>query len=283
MVAESDRALAGGLASVERGGHRRGARLSVRDGWRRGDCLTGCLVVLGVLAILGVIAGIWLANNWRDLAADVLTPPLIEAIERSDMTEEDKVRVVAQVEALAQEFREKKISLEEMGRVIEEIAESPVLPLAAVMFVETQYIRESGLSEEEKADARMQISRFARGVFEEKIEEDRIRHVVEPISEPGATGDDFDIRPPDRVSDDDLRAMIERAREEADAAEIPEEEFRVDIPGELERAIEKALGRRLDATPRDTLPPEEPGEPADPADPGEGEQPPGETPPPSGG
>lgn len=275
MVAESS--LVRGAASVRPLGVRRNTRLSLREGWRRGDCLTGCLVVLGVLAILGVIAGIWLANNWRDLAAEVLTPPLIEAIERSDMTEEDKVRVIAQVEALSQEFRDKKISLEEMGRVIEEIAESPVLPVAAVMFVEEQYIRRSGLSEEEKADARLQIGRLARGVFEEKIDEERIRYVVEPISEPGSTGDDFEIRPPDRVSDDDLRRMIERAREEADAAEIPDEAFLVDIPGELERAIEKALGRRLEVTPRETTPPpEEPVEPADPADPGE-------TPPPSGG
>lgn len=275
MVAESS--LVRGAASVRPLGVRRNTRLSLREGWRRGDCLTGCLVVLGVLAILGVIAGIWLANNWRDLAAEVLTPPLIEAIERSDMTEEDKARVIAQVEALSQEFRDKKISLEEMGRVIEEIAESPVLPVAAVMFVEEQYIRRSGLSEEEKADARLQIGRLARGVFEEKIDEERIRYVVEPISEPGSTGDDFEIRPPDRVSDDDLRRMIERAREEADAAEIPDEAFLVDIPGELERAIEKALGRRLEVTPRETTPPpEEPVEPADPADPGE-------TPPPSGG
>ena len=281
MVAESGRRLAGGLERAGRkgcaDGTRLGSRLSVRRGWRRGDCLTGCLVVLGVLAILGVIGGIWLANNWRDLAADVLTPPLVEAIERSDMTEEDKIRVIAQVEALAQEFRDKKISLEEMGRVLEKIAESPVLPLAAVMFVEDQYIRRSGLSEEEKADARLQIGRRARGVFEEKIDEERIRYVVEPISEPGATGDDFDIRPPDRVSDDDLRAMIERAREEADAAEIPDETFEVDIPGELERAIEKALGRKLDVQPRETPPPAAPDEP------GDGEQPTGETPPPSGG
>lgn len=264
MVAESR--LAGGL---DRAGRRQ------LDGrFRRGDCLTGCLIVLGVLVILGVVGGIWLANNWRDVAADMIAPPLVEAIERSDMTEDDKTRVIAQVEAVAQEFRDKKISLEEMGRLIEEIGESPVLPVAAVMLVEEQYIRRSGLSEEEKADARLQIGRLARGVFEEKIDEDRLRHVVEPISEPGEDPDDFEIRPPDRVTDDDLRRMIERAREEADEAEIPDEAFEVDIPGELERAIEKALGRKLDTGGRPESP-DEPGavdpdtEEPETADPGE--------------
>lgn len=248
---------------------------------RRGSFLTGCLIVVAVLVIIAVIAGLWIRANYRGVLANVTVKSVEAALNDSELSDEQKAEILAEVEVLTTDYKEKRISNEEMVEVLKEITESPLLPLGAVYAVDQGYVQPSTLTTDEKADAKLQLQRVARGFYEEKISQDQLEDILEPISKRQAADADpgefeIELQEPEDVSVEELRQFVERSRSAADEAEIPNEPYEIDIAAELRKAIDRALGRELrdpELPPGDEAGDAEPGdpEPADPepADPGE--------------
>jgi hypothetical protein len=242
---------------------------------RRGSFLTGCLIVLAVLVIIAVIAGLWIRANYRGVLANVTIKTVQAALDDSELSDEQKAAIMAEVETLAIDYKEKRISNEEMLEVGKELTESPLLPLGAVYAVDRGYVQSSEMPAEEKADARLQLQRAARGFYEKSITQDQLEDILEPISKRGAGDDagdfDIDLQEPEDVSIDELRQFVERARSAADAADIPSEPYQIDIAAELRKAIDRALGREPRDEPLPLAPEPEPApEPETPVDDPEG-------------
>lgn len=212
-------------------------------GSRRGGVLQGCLIVLGIVLLLAIAAGVVVAMNWRTWSADGLAVGVRKAVEETTLPEDQKLGITRQVDALAQDFKDGKVTLEQMARVFEQIAESPLLPLGAVLVAEEAYIKPSAMTPEQKAEAGLHISRFARGVAEKRIEREKIDVVLAPISKRGAQQGDYELQEPQNVSVPELELMVAEAKKFADEANIPLERFQVDIAAELSKAIDQALGR----------------------------------------
>lgn len=235
---------------------------------RRGSFLTGCLIVLAVLVIIAVVAGLWLRANYRGLVANWATQGVQAVVDDSELSDDQKSQIMAEVETLATDYKENRISNQEMLEVFQEIAESPLLPLGAVYAVDRGYVQPSELTTEEKGDARLQLQRVARGFYEEKISQEELEDVLEPISKrqpADADPSDFniDLQEPENVTVEELRQFVERARAAADEAEVPNEPYEIDIAAELRKAIDRALGRSPEALP----PAPESPEPAAPTEP----------------
>lgn len=236
---------------------------------RRGSFLTGCLIVLAVLVIIAVIAGLWVRANYRGVLASAGVKMVDAALDKSELDEEQKSAIRAEVETLAVDYKEKRISNEQMLEVMQAIANSPLLPLGAVYAVDKGYVQPSEMTPEEKADARVQLQRVARGFYEEKISQSELEDILQPISkrqsadaDPGEF--DVELQEPEDVSVEELRQFVERARAAADEAAIPDEAYQIDIAAELRKAIDKALGREPARASTPAL-----EQPADPAAPGE--------------
>ncbi len=73
-------------------------------------CLIGCLGVLAIMIVLGVIAGIWVARNWRGLFATVGSQAINQGVDSSDLPPQEKVEIKAQVERVAKAFGAGQIS-----------------------------------------------------------------------------------------------------------------------------------------------------------------------------
>jgi hypothetical protein len=218
-----------------------------RSGARRGSFLTGCLIVLAVLIIIAVIAGLWIRANYRGVLANVTIRTVEAALDESELDDQQRAAILAEVELLATDYKEKRITNEQMLEVMQEISESPLIPLGAVYAVDKGYVQPSAMPEEEKADARLQLQRVARGFYEKSISQEQLEDILEPISKrrTEADPDDFDLQEPEDVSIEELRQFVERARTAADEAGIPSEPFQIDIAAELRKAIDRALGREL--------------------------------------
>ena len=214
---------------------------------RRGSFLTGCLIVLAVLVILAVVAGLWIRANYRGVLANVSVQMVEAALDESELDDQQKAAVLAEVEALATDYKEKRISNEQMLEVMEEITESPLLPLGAVYAVDKGYVQPSAMTDEEKADARLQLQRVARGFYEGSIDQGQLEDILEPISKRQQEADsgefDIELQEPEDVSVEELRQFVERARTAADDAGVLDEPFQIDIAAELRKAIDRALGR----------------------------------------
>ncbi|MBC7821658.1 MAG: hypothetical protein IAG10_32630 [Planctomycetaceae bacterium] len=198
----------------------------------------GCGCALGCLLLVVVGIGVWVAMNWKTLSADFTKKVAADAVAQSSLAPEDKVRVLNRINQLADDFKDDKVSLEQLGKVMEEIAKSPLLPLGLLMVADEKYLKPSGLSDDDKEAGRRTLQRFARGAFEKSIADGDVKEVMKLLTDRQADGSE---KLKERLTDAELEAFLAKAKEKADAADVPDEAFEVNIADELEKAIDKVL------------------------------------------
>ncbi|MDF1809600.1 MAG: hypothetical protein P1U42_07890 [Phycisphaerales bacterium] len=223
---------------------------------RQGNILVGCLVAFGIFLVIAIIATVFVARSWRGWVSGGLTQGLTLALEEAKIDESERLEILAHLDTLMVKFETKEVTLKELGTVVEKIVESPILPAAMVMSADQLYFDQSDLSEEEKAQARIELSRFSTGLVDKSIHPDALTEVLSPIST--NTPDDNDIvlnlqvgangqstvnalRSADEVSADDLRELVSIAKAKADEVEITQTPEQIDLSNEIAIAIAKAL------------------------------------------
>lgn len=249
---------------------------------RRGNWLIGCGIALAVVLLLLIGAGVFIAVKWRDFAASGMSSGMTQLIAEMPIDDAEKAETQLVVDDFIERFRTGAISLEQLGRVIEQVAESPVLPAGVAMGVGNAYFKDSGLSEEEKVDGRLQLTRLAYGLADETVDTNELRVILAPLrADPGDTeviqfdlqGQNIRMKVPQNTTDEELREFIEAARASADSNGLPETPPPFDLSGELDAAIKRALDGRADTVeddgivPAPAVPPGEPGEPDETPDP----------------
>jgi hypothetical protein len=207
---------------------------------------TGSKVAIGcgvafVLAVMCVGYGIWYAiQQGKTLLTDIGRNVAVQAIEDSPLTDEEKAGVVEQIDRVADAYKAGDIDTEQMGMVFTQLLESPVLVAGIVIAAEQQYVVPSGLNAEEKAQAKLDLQRFARGVFEESISPQDIEAAMAKIEDTDPTTGETTLK--GNLTDEELRAFLADLRAAADAANIPNEPFEVDLVGELKKIVDGVLG-----------------------------------------
>ena len=94
------------------------------------------------------------------------------------------------------------------------------------------------MSDDEKAQGRQALKRFARGMIDGKIDQKGIDAVMSHVADRQPDGK-WRLRP--QVSDADLRAALSEAKSRADEAGIADEPENVDPSDEFKRIIDDAL------------------------------------------
>lgn len=221
--------------------------------WR--SCLVGCLIALVVLVVVGVIAGFWIKNNWRDWATSFGSDALKQGIEQSDLDPQEKIEINVQVDRVAKDFREGRLSDAQMQKIIKKLFDSPLMTSLMASAAEKKYVDGSGLSDEEKVEARQTLRRFFRGSIDGKIDQDAVDAAMGHVAD-RQPDQSWKLR--DKVTDLELRAFLEKAKSEADEVAIPEVPEDIDPSDELKRIIDEATGAadKADA-------PDQAGEPDD--------------------
>lgn len=202
-------------------------------------CLWGCLGALVVMAILCGGGAIWSYYYLPGIMAGQAGQLIAQVIDESDLPAEDKTQVKAQVTRVVDAFRSGQINFEKLGEVVKQLMESPVMGSMMLYAVEEKYIKPSGLSEEEKQQARLTLQRVLRGVVEEKIDTEELEPALSSVMEDGPN-DQKKLK--EKVTDEELRTFIAELKKFADEAEIPDEPYQVRIGEEVKKAVDKALG-----------------------------------------
>ena len=139
-------------------------------------CLIGCLVMAVIVFVIGAAAIFWVMRNARGWAADFTSQVVEQGIDASQLPAEEKAEIKVQVKRVADAFRSGEMSGEQLGMIMQKIAESPLLPSLMVAAIDTAYIQKSGLTDEEKTAANETLQRFLRGMMEEKINQAETVH-----------------------------------------------------------------------------------------------------------
>jgi len=205
---------------------------------RSSGCLKGCLIASVVVLLLVMIAGIWIARNWRDWITNVSTEAIERGMEKSGLPEQEQREVMDELNRIFRAFQEKRVSEKQLERFLSELARSPLMTSFFVSAVRTRYLDDSGLSEEERREGERNLGRFVKGVLEGKIQQEAIDRAFATVADKQPDGD-WQLR--EQVSDEQLKKLFSIARVEADGAEIPEEVEEVDPSDEIGRIVDEAL------------------------------------------
>jgi hypothetical protein len=201
-------------------------------------CLWGCLIAFVVVVVLAVLIAVIVARNWREWTASLSTQVIQQAIEATDLPEAEQTEVMEQVHRVTDAFRENQLSMEQVQRIMLQLQESPLIPSFVVSAIDEKYLNGSGLSDEEKTEARNTLNRFVQGMIQQKIAEADVNEVMAHVADRQPDGS-WQLR--EQVTDDQLRTMLEAAKAKADAAGIDEQVEEIDPSDELRRIIDQAM------------------------------------------
>jgi len=205
---------------------------------------TALLVGLISFFLIFVAVGVYAVNNYNVWIAHGITAGMNAVINGSAIPEQEKAEVTQIVSRLKDGYLAEEITMAELGLVLEAIGACPALTIGLVVQFEQSYVEPSGLNSDEKMAARLHLNRLARGLADGRIDWSVIEEILDPISDPGADGNQK-LRSPDLVSDTEILEVLVTAKEIADEAEISEEMIEIDISDEFLKSVEEALGRSL--------------------------------------
>ena len=131
-------------------------------------CLIGCLIIFVFIIVIVVLATIWVTHHWRGLASDFGSAAIKQVIDTSELPPQQRQAIGEQVDRVAEAFRSGRLSMDQMGSIMEKLAKSPLMTSLIVNAAGKKYLARSGLSDAEKAAGRDTIRRFAAGAIEKK-------------------------------------------------------------------------------------------------------------------
>ena len=259
---------------------RRDQSISMRTS-RPGEIWMGCLVVLGIIIAALVFGGWYASQNWRGWVAPPIRQAMTDGLAQASLPDEQRVALETEINGLIDSFEQGNLSFQEIGLIAQEFVESPLLPAAIVMGFDKSYYAPSTLSEEEKLEARKQMSRFIHGLTNEQIPQTKVDDTVAPISDPAGevvidTGTvKLSLKSPQRVTPEELREVTTLMKAAADEALIEDALIEINVAQEFTEMVDRALGRTPAVLPPavDPAAPERvpglpaPADPAEPADP----------------
>ncbi len=216
----------GGLVAVNRRG-------------RGGGVLTGCLWILGILAALAVAAGLFVYFQWRSWTGDGARKVADEVLAQADLPDIDKARIRQKVERVIDDFEAERIGAAELERLGATFARGPLLPLTLQRTARETYLKVQGLDADERVAGERALERWARGLAEGRIPYDAGWRVFEPVSTRGADGKTR-LKTAAEVRVGEVRTLLKGALDAANAAQIPDEPWRVDVAQVVIDTIEKA-------------------------------------------
>jgi hypothetical protein len=215
---------------------------------RPGSLLTGCLVVIVVILLALIAGGIYVALHWKGWTADLTLTAATAIVQESGLPQDQRDQILAEVRKLGNDFKDGKITTDQLAGVGEAILHSPLIHLAAVQAARTKYIDTSDMTPEEKAAAVRSLQRFARGIYEKSIvpAEEQVTDAIKPIVRL-KPGNKWEFK--EHPTRQEIDQFVANCKARADEAKVPDEPFDLKIADELKKAIDQALGRNAEPTP----------------------------------
>lgn len=201
--------------------------------------LGGCLAVVLIAAALCFLGAGWFFFYGKNYFADSARDTLVKVIEESAISAEEQAEMIAQIDRLTDGFKGGEVGYGAMAQIFTELAASPVMAVLAVVALETNYVLPSGLTGEEKAEAHITMERVARGLVEDLISEEDLDPVLDVVTKDPEAEEGRILK--ERLSDDELREFLARAKRLADDAGVPDEPLEVNLAKALRDAVDRAL------------------------------------------
>jgi hypothetical protein len=203
-------------------------------------CFAGCFITLLILAVVVAVGAWWVSQHWRGVASALSSEAVKQAINATELPQREKNQISLEIDRLAVDFREGRLTANQLRAIFENIKQSPLMTTLGASVIERKYIAASGLDDAAKANGVQTLRRFLRGLVERRLDDDLINEAMQHVADRGADGD-WRLR--DQVTDEQLARFFAAAKAAADEAQIPPEAEEFDPSDEFRRIIDEAMQR----------------------------------------
>jgi hypothetical protein len=206
-------------------------------------CLIGCLVVLGFLVLLTILGVVFGLRNWKGLAVGGVAMGLKAEIDQSELPAEEKAQIKVEIDRMTDSVSGDQSTAEDVAQFMQvyaqEFVNSPLMGTVMLSAAEQEQIETSGLSDEEKADAKLALHRLLRGMIDRKIPESDGDAAADHIAMRQQPNNRWRLKP--TVSDEELRSFTTDAKKAADDAGVAEQPGPFDPSEEVKKVVNAAL------------------------------------------
>lgn len=207
-----------------------------------GGCLKIFLIVFVSMLIIGGLGSFYLWRNFAEIsrtasakAVEMLGEGLVK---EGNFTAKEQEEILTPIRSFAGKIRSGEVSLTQGLAVASTFIEGPAFAVISVRMLEVLHVPVSGLSEEEKTSSISTLRRFANGIATGALGEDAVKPVTELLLVEKGTGTDNPQREIKKVlTDEELRHILQLAKEAADQAGVPEGDVTIDYALVVENAI----------------------------------------------
>jgi len=197
---------------------------------RRSKAMTWFVGCLGALVIFAALCagGSWLmCSSIVDWAVEAMHGVFVEAVEQSDLDEEDIASIKTDLDRLRDAFLEDRVQQEELQDFERDFER--VLGIGFAKFMVTTVLPDSGMEGEELAGAERTAQRFGRGIQEGSINSERGLGEFQLENEDG----EWNL--------DDVRDTVSKMKAAADRANVPDEPLELDVAGEFTQLVDSLI------------------------------------------
>jgi hypothetical protein len=210
-------------------------------------CLIGCGIT-GLVVLLLCGGAVWyVTTNIKNIAVNLVASTAKKAIEDTKMREEDKKEVIAQIDRVAEGYKKNQINEQELGKIMEGMAKSPLMMVLIAYGATYDYINRPGQDADVKAEAERTLQRIARGAAEGTIKEGDLQKpfssIAQDPNQPVQPGQP--PQPKQQLSDEDLEKFLEDLKALADEKGIPDEPYELNVGKEIKRIVDEAVPGKL--------------------------------------
>ncbi len=188
---------------------------------------------------IAIVCAVFLALNARKLVISGINITATSAIESSDLPPEQQKGIITQIDRLTEAFNEGTIVIEDIGPLVENLAEGQLLVFGAAYFQATQYIQASNMTDAQKQNAQKIMGRFAQGGIEDKISTETLQLIWDLTFEQ-TSADNKTLKK--TLTAEELQQLLELTTNAVTEANIPDETYQIDIADHVRKAVDKILG-----------------------------------------
>ncbi len=205
----------------------------------------GCLTIVVILVIGGIVVVKNISKIGRTMGAKAMESVAAQMISETGLSSEEQAEIMKPVRQLAKEIKAGDVSMEQMGAIMEELSAGALPGMIMAKTIEIKYVAPSGLTAEEKTEAKRTLSRYsqasAKGVAAGDPETDALHKLI-MVETTDSVGDQT-TRMKAKLSDTEVRQALALMKSSADRAKIANKTFEVDIGKALSDAIQRAKAK----------------------------------------
>ncbi|MEX2670631.1 MAG: hypothetical protein WD294_00835 [Phycisphaeraceae bacterium] len=217
--------------------------------------LSGCLIVVVLLLVLGGVGSYFAYHQFRAFMADMGRVAAVEVVRDSHLDADDQEAMIVEIDRMVDGFQEGTVALADLHQLFDELQQQGTFDYLQLMTLHREQLRPALSDDAAVADARQQVERIGQGLASREIRSHQLDSALDEYFVAHADTWEEDLQNPEQQQEERNRweprnpidseaalAVTESLRQLADDAEVAPDAEPVHLPTIVREAVDNVLG-----------------------------------------